>query len=73
MDRPDIPAEFQAFEDRLDQLLAQLRQLREQNRLLREQHEQAAGERTRLLARNDLARSRVEAMIARLKALEQPQ
>ena len=38
---------------------------------LRQQQEQLAGERAQLLAKNEQARSRVEAMITRLKSLEQ--
>ena len=38
---------------------------------LRMQQEQLAGERSQLLAKNEQARTRVEAMIARLKSLEQ--
>ena len=38
---------------------------------LRSQQEQLNGERSQLLAKNEQARTRVEAMIARLKSLEQ--
>ncbi|MFS8138216.1 MAG: TIGR02449 family protein, partial [Thermomonas sp.] len=43
----------------------------EENRSLRQQHEQMAGERSQLLAKQEQARTRVEAMISRLKSLEQ--
>ena len=45
--------------------------LADENQRLRQQQEQLAGERALLLAKNEQARSRVEAMIARLKSLEQ--
>jgi cell division protein ZapB len=45
--------------------------LSEENRSLRAQQEQLSGERAQLLAKNEQARSRVEAMITRLKSLEQ--
>ena len=47
------------------------RRLSEENRSLRLQQEQLANERSTLLAKNEQARARVEAMIARLKSLEQ--
>jgi len=45
--------------------------LQEENRSLRHSQEQLATERAQLMARNEQARSRVEAMILRLKSLEQ--
>jgi cell division protein ZapB len=48
-----------------------VRRLSEENRSLRQQQEQLVGERSALLAKNEQARTRVEAMIARLKSLEQ--
>jgi cell division protein ZapB len=47
-----------------------VRRLSEENRSLRHSQEQLANERAGLMARNEQARSRVEAMIQRLKALE---
>jgi cell division protein ZapB len=57
--------------DRVDRLLELCRTLQEENRSLRHSQEQLATERAQLLARNEQARSRVEAMIMRLKSLEQ--
>lgn len=54
----------------LDHLLETVRRLNEENRSLRQSQEQLSGERSGLLARNEQARSRVEAMIQRLKSLE---
>ena len=71
MDRADLIAELQALSARLDELGAQARRLSEENRSLRIQQEQLATERSTLLAKNEQARTRVEAMIARLKSLEQ--
>ncbi|RBC97765.1 TIGR02449 family protein, partial [Xanthomonas oryzae pv. oryzae] len=45
--------------------------LTDENRSLRHQQEQLIGERSQLLTKNEQARSRVEAMIAHLKSLEQ--
>jgi cell division protein ZapB len=65
MSTPD-PAqqELAILNQQLDRLL------QEENRSLRHSQEQLANERAGLMARNDQARSRVEAMIQRLKALE---
>lgn len=56
---------------RVDRLLDLCRRLIEENRSLRHSQEQLTLERANLLARNEQARSRVEAMIGRLKSLEQ--
>lgn len=56
---------------RVDELGDRVRRLSDENRSLRQQQEQLVGERSALLAKNEQARTRVEAMIARLKSLEQ--
>lgn len=71
MDSPESITRLQAVVSRIDELLAQINRLTEENRSLRQQHEYISGERSQLLAKNEHARSRVEAMIARLKSLEQ--
>jgi cell division protein ZapB len=60
-----------AIGDRVDRLLELCRVLQEENRSLRHSQEQLSTERAQLMARNEQARSRVEAMILRLKSLEQ--
>jgi cell division protein ZapB len=62
--------ELAALGQQLDRLLEHVHRLSEENRSLRHSQEQLASERAGLLARNEQARSRVEAMIQRLKALE---
>lgn len=57
----------------VDQLLELCRRLREENRSLRHSQDQLTTERAQLLAKNEQARIRVEAMINRLKSLEQNQ
>jgi cell division protein ZapB len=47
-----------------------VRRLADENRSLRQGQEQLTNERAQLLNKNELARSRVEAMINRLKSLE---
>jgi cell division protein ZapB len=55
---------------RVEELLATLEHLREENRALRTRHESLAGERAALVHKNEQVRTRVEAMIGRLKTLE---
>jgi cell division protein ZapB len=62
--------ELQEVSGRVDRLLELCQRLAEENRSLRLSQEQLSAERSNLLAKNEQARSRVEAMIARLRALE---
>lgn len=71
MSTPDsIQHEVAALSQQLDRMLDIVRRLHEENRSLRHSQEQLASERAGLMARNEQARGRVEAMIQRLKALE---
>lgn len=71
MSNPNLSLEeLQQITQRIDELLALCERLNEENRSLRTSQEQLATERSNLLAKNEQARSRVEAMIARLRALE---
>lgn len=63
--------ELKAIAARVDQLIALCQRLADENRSLRQSQEAMVSERANLLAKNEQARSRVEAMIARLKSLEQ--
>lgn len=56
--------------DKVDRLSDVVRRLLDENRSLRTSQEQLIGERAALLTKNEQARSRVEAMIQRLKSLE---
>lgn len=71
MDSNDPIAQLHALAARLDQLTAHAQRLADENRSLRASQEQLIGERAALLTKNEQARSRVEAMILRLKSLEQ--
>ncbi|WP_049623157.1 TIGR02449 family protein [Frateuria defendens] len=71
MSTPDSAQhEIAALSLQIDRLLDLVRRLGEENRSLRHSQEQLATERAGLVARNEQARSRVEAMIQRLKTLE---
>ncbi|MCK8516584.1 TIGR02449 family protein [Methylonatrum kenyense] len=74
MDNADagkIRQDLQLLEQRVDQLVELCLRLREENRVLRQSQESLNAERAGLLEKNELARSRIEAMISRLKAMEQ--
>ena len=60
------------LERRLDELLVICRQLQDENVSLKSRQDSLIGERAKLIQMNDQVRSRVEAMINRLKAMEQP-
>lgn len=59
------------LERRVDELLQRLNALSHENRSLRESQAAMLNERARLIEKTELARTRVEAMISRLKAMEQ--
>ena len=61
----------QRLEEQLRTLLAQITKLREENQSLHVRQETLVAERASLVAKNDEARTKVEAMINRLKGLEQ--
>ncbi len=65
-----LETEITRLSNRVDELLAALEQLREENRALRQRHESLNNERATLLQKNEQVRTRVEAMIGRLKTLE---
>lgn len=59
------------LEQQLRNLLAQCQRLKEENLSLQNRQETLVAERAALVAKNEEARSKVEAMINRLKSLEQ--
>ncbi len=65
-----VEDELTALSRTLDAALERLRRLAEENASLRRGRDQLAGERAALVTRNEQARARVEAMIERLKSLE---
>lgn len=62
--------DLRKLESRVEELIEQCGKLGEENRSLRAQQEKLVAERAALIEKTELARSRVEAMITRLKALE---
>lgn len=61
---------LQALEARIDELISACKELTDENQALRDQQTHLMAERAALIEKSELARSRVEAMIARLKAME---
>ncbi len=62
--------DLQTLEAQVDELIQTCEQLSDENRALRDQQSTLVSDRAGLIEKSELARSRVEAMIARLKAME---
>ena len=65
-----LPTMARDYIKKIEELVATVDHLKEENRALRQRHESLAGERATLLQKNEQVRTRVEAMIGRLKTLE---
>jgi cell division protein ZapB len=65
-----LSLELKNFEDKLDQLIDKYHNAVNENSSLRIKQELLAEEKAQLLEKSALARTRVEAMITRLKAME---
>lgn len=68
----DIPPgqSLVAMERKIEALISAAQQLLKENQALRANEQRWQQDRARLIEKNDLARTRVEAMIHRLKSLE---
>ena len=69
-DQPNIEQELELLEDRVGSLLDIVERLMKENRSLRTQQESLTTERAGLLEKHDQVRSRVDAIVTRLKSLE---
>ncbi|HAN28889.1 MAG: TIGR02449 family protein [Halieaceae bacterium] len=65
--------QLQTLETRIDELIALCRDLNRENQRLKRENDGWRLERQDLISKNDLARNKVEAMIARLRSMEQRQ
>ena len=65
-----LEQELRKLEKRLEEVLAAVGQLKDENRSLRARQETLATERSALLHKNEQVRTRVEAMVGRLKSME---
>jgi cell division protein ZapB len=63
--------EIKDLEAKIDELIQLCDELEQKNTMAAADREALLKERTRLLEKNELAKNKVEAMIMRLKALEQ--
>ena len=64
-------SEFAALEQKVEELIELCETLGRENKALRTQQHTWTTERAKLIEKNELAKSRVESMITRLKQLEQ--
>lgn len=62
--------ELKAFEARIDDLVRACQHLKNENKVLKARQETLVAERAALIEKTESAKSRVEAMINRLKSLE---
>lgn len=64
--------DLKKLETRVEDLIKTCASLKEENRALRASQDKLMSERAELIEKTELARSRVEAMINRLKTMEVP-
>jgi|TARA_B100000749_G_scaffold110990_1_gene84757 cell division protein ZapB len=62
--------DLEALEEKVDELIALSEVLVEENQVLKAKQQSWTTERAKLVEKNELAKTRVESMIARLKALD---
>ena len=62
--------DLKALEYRVDELIQLCHHLKGENQALRDQQGNLMSERASLMEKNEMARSRIEAMIMRLKTME---
>ena len=66
-----VELELKRLEKRLEDLIVTVSHIKEENRALRQRQYTLTSERATLLQKNEQVRARVEAMIGRLKSMEQ--
>ena len=62
--------DLRSLEQRIDELIDTVGLLKNENTSLRQQKDKLVNERSQLIEKTETARSRVEAMISRLRSLE---
>ncbi len=67
----NFESDLKRIEDRLDDLVKICNQLQSENKSLKEKQETLSRERATMVQKNEEVRARVEAMIVRLKSMEQ--
>ena len=66
----NVDLELKRLEKRIEELVATVHRLKDENRALRQRQDTLAAEKTTVMNRSEQVRARVEAMIGRLKAME---
>jgi cell division protein ZapB len=66
----EAEAQLKRLEQRVGELILMCDRLREENRTLRAQQQMLSAQRASLMDKHEMARSRVEAMVTRLKSME---
>ncbi len=66
----DPSNELTALEAKLDTLIAEFSQVKNENKSLKVKQDALVKEKAKLLEKTNLAKARIEAMITRLKAME---
>jgi cell division protein ZapB len=69
----DPTMDISQLEQQVEQLIGACSALKQENTSLRQRQESLVSERAELIEKTELARNRVEAMISRLKAMENGQ
>lgn len=64
------PLDIQDLENKLDALIALYNAVKDENHSLKTKQEELVREKAKLIEKTSLARTRVEAMITRLKSME---
>ncbi len=66
----NTPTELKDLEEKLDTLISRYDLIKQENNSLKTKQDELVKERARLLEKTTIARTRVEAMITRLKSME---
>ena len=69
-DQNNETVDLKALETRVDELISTVGKLTSENTALRSQQNNLVTERTELIEKTELARTRIESMISRLRAME---
>lgn len=68
--RPETALDIKKLEDRVDELISTVERLRSENKTLRQSQTHLISERDKLMTKTEQARSRVDAMIQRLRDMD---
>ena len=69
-DKTSVEVDLKALEVRVDELIRACDFLKEENKTLKQKQNNLVNERAALIEKTELAKTRIESMISRLKSLE---